>query len=235
MAAAAKPQQKQAPPQTTNSNSKTPGDASSLADKATAVAASDAAVNSAAAVGGTTAAAASAALPRAVETGPTPLRHLNSTTAKLATWDVAIANAHVEEYTYTWDNKARTGKVFRCMLVFVHDTSQYCMGEVRKEKGSPANTCEVALEKFHDGSKFRISAVELNIKSKAEYNSATVKHTVDLQKTTTSKLLADAVHRPPQPVVTCAECVAFKSVQAFDITALIDTVSEPRSVSGSPA
>ena len=61
------------------------------------------------------------------------------------------------------------------------------------QRRSPQNeriTLEAAKEKFHNGFKFRISAIELNIKSKPEYTSTTVKHTVDLFKTTMSKLLA---------------------------------------------
>lgn len=237
MAPAAKTPQSEAPPQTAKSSSTATGAASPRTDIVSAItamtttaatsveaASATAPANSAAAPSG------SAALPGAAVTPPTPLRHLNNTTAKLAAWEVAIADAHEEEYSYTYEGQPRTSKVFRCVLVWAHDTSQYCNGEVRKTKGSPPNWLEAAKEKFHNGFKFRISAIELNIKSKPEYTSTTVKHTVDLSKTTMSKLLADTVHRNPQPLVTCAECIAFKSVQAFDITALIDTVSEPRAV-----
>ena len=85
------------------------------------------------------AAAGSTAQPRASGTASTPLHHLNNTTAKLSQWDVEINNAHEEEYEYMWEGNSRTGKVFTCHLVYVHDPEQYCVGEVRKEKTSPQN------------------------------------------------------------------------------------------------
>ena len=198
----------------------------------TTAASSDEAASPTIAADSTVAAAGGAAEPRVADIAQTPLRHMNSTSVKHITWEVTVAYAHEEEYSYNWEGKQITGKKFQCMLVFVQDTKQYCVGEVRKTRGMPPNWLAAAKQKFQDGCKFRISSVELNIKAKAEYNSTTVKNTVDLQKTTTTKLLADQVHRHPQPVVTCAECTAFKNVQAFDITAFILEVPEPRTVSG---
>ena len=89
-----------------------------------------------------------AALPRtedgdaqsvASDSARTSLHHLNTTSAKLAHWDVQIANAHQEEYEYTWEGQARTTRVFRCHLVYVHDPEQYCMAELRKTKTAPSN------------------------------------------------------------------------------------------------
>ena len=51
--------------------------------------------------------ASSAALPRAEVACRTPLRQLNSTNANLATWDVYIEHAHVEDYEYVWEGKHR--------------------------------------------------------------------------------------------------------------------------------
>ena len=174
--------------------------------------------------------ASSVASSHAAASAPTPLRYLNNTTAKLATWDIAIANAHVEEYSYPWQNTIRKGKAFRCMLVSIHDPSQYCIGEVKKVQNSPPDAIEKAQTMYQNDFKFRLGPVELSMKAKSEYMSPTVKLTVDLQRTTTTKLLTDGTHRQAQPVTTCAECVEFTSMQAFDITALVDTVSEARTV-----
>ena len=72
----------------------------------------------------------------------TPLMFLTASTRKFASWDVSMSQPRIEEYTYTWKNKSRTAKNFRCALVFVHDHAQYCLAEVRKAKGDPADVIE---------------------------------------------------------------------------------------------
>ena len=110
-----------------------------------------------------------------------------------------------------------------------HSTAWRKCEKVQKKQ---KNVVDTARDTYKDGTKFRISNVALLQKAKPEYNNAPVKQTVDLLQTTTSKLLQDATTHSPQPAVTCAECVAFKSQQAFDITALVDTVSALRTVEG---
>ena len=70
------------------------------------------------------------------------LRCLNDATRKFAVWDVCVADAKVQEYTYMWEGQMRKGKTFRCTLVSIVDESQYCLAEIRKVKGSPANIFE---------------------------------------------------------------------------------------------
>ena len=53
---------------------------------------------------------------------------------------------------------------------------------------------------------------------------------VDLQKTKLERLLHPATSPRPQPDMGCEECLALQLVQAFAITALVHTVSAPRSV-----
>ena len=175
---------------------------------------------------------ASAAPPRAATTNSIPLSFLNTTTAKLATFEVCMTNGHYEEYSYKWDGQDRKTKVFRNILVSVDDNSQYCIGEVRKEKGRPADVVESAMETYKDGCKFRLSMVDIKIKDKPQYNHASHKIIVDLHNTKATKLLHDATVHAPMPSITCAECVGFNQYQAFDITALISNVSDPRSVQG---
>ena len=116
-AAAATAQRSEAPLQTAKSINKPVeehqqrGVASPRTDVLTAPAAS-----AAAAAGSTSATTGSAAAPRAAETAPIPLRHLNNTNGKLAAWDVAIAHAHVEDYSYSYDEQSRTSKVFKLLL-----------------------------------------------------------------------------------------------------------------------
>lgn len=170
----------------------------------------------------------SAATPRA----DTPLAFLNPTTAKFAAFDVCTTNGHHEEYEYTWDNAVRKTKVWRTILVSTQDNSQYCLGEVKKEKDRPPNVVDSAKDIYKDGLKFRLNAVELRLRERPEFNNASVKVTVDLHSTKTNKLLQDATVHTPKPSITCAECVSFQQLQHFDITACIKEVSVPRPVSG---
>ena len=43
-------------------------------------------------------------------------------------------------------------------------------------------------------------------------------------------LLRGALSFLPDPPISCADCIAFKQFQAFDITALVESVSAPRPV-----
>ena len=110
--------------ETAKSNSQASSAASPRTDVPATAATSAKGLNPAAA------AAESVAPPRATDTVHIPLHHLNNTTAKLSTWDVFIKHTREEEYVYKWGDKNRTGKVFRCNLVYAHDPKQYCLSEI---------------------------------------------------------------------------------------------------------
>ncbi len=101
--------------QTAESDSQAPSAASPRTDVPATAGASvaEGPVTAAAAAGG-------AAPPRATVAAPTPIHHLNNTTAKLSQWDVEIANAHEEEFEYKWEGKTRTAKVCKRHLVYAH-------------------------------------------------------------------------------------------------------------------
>ena len=160
----------------------------------------------------------------------TSLMFLNEVTRKFDSWEVSVYMAHMEEYSYTWEGQQRKGKFFKCTLVWMPDNTQYCYAEIRKTKGSPADIFEKAVDTYRDGFRFRMSKVALNGQTKLEYNNAPCKAVVDLTKTTMTKLLDTGTTITPQPSITCSECLDFNKVQAFDITALVDSVSERRDV-----
>jgi len=162
----------------------------------------------------------------------TPLSFLNDATRKFASWEVSVARPRIAEYTYYWEGRQRTGKIFHCTLVSVPDDTQYCSAEVRKTKGIALDVLEKALKEFQAGFRFRMSKVALNSKAKPEYNNAACKIVVDLTNTTMTKILHTGTTITPQPSITCAECLDFNKVQAFDITALVESVSEKRNVNG---
>ena len=66
----------------------------------------------------------------------TPLMFLNDSTRKFTSWDVSVSQPRIEEYTYTWENKSRTAKNFRCVLVFVHDHTILCRRSEESKGGS---------------------------------------------------------------------------------------------------
>lgn len=170
-----------------------------------------------------------AAASTSVKQEATPLTMLNARTASLSSWVVAIASPRVDEIEYQWEGKARKSQVFTCILVSTDNNESYCLGEVRKEYGQPHKVQE-AQEKYKEGRSFRMSKVTLSTKSKPEYNHCTHKVAVNMAKTKMEPLLQSIPHAP-QPVIQCCDCVALKSFQAFDITALIQSISDRRAVS----
>ena len=84
-------------------------------------------------------------LPAKIKTR-TPLWQLNITTTKLAEWEVVVQYARLEEYEYSWEGKPRTGKVFKCILVYVDDTTnntappKYAREKRHHQPGPPAQS-----------------------------------------------------------------------------------------------
>ena len=75
-----------------------------------------------------------------------------------------------------------------------------------------------------------MSKVALNAAAKPEWTSATCKFVVDLTNTHMTKIVQAGLHITPQPSITCAECHEFNQAQAFDITALVASISDKRDV-----
>ena len=75
-----------------------------------------------------------------------------------------------------------------------------------------------------------MSQVGLNGNATPEQINSPCKVIVDLSNTTLTKLMQTGTSIAPQPSITCAECLDFQRVQAFDITALVDSHSEKRLV-----
>ena len=204
--------------------------------KAQAKAAQKASVPASAAPNDAEAEASSVSSPAKMDDEPkndfkaTPLICLNEATANFGTWEVCVVAPKMQNYTYTWDGQERKGTNFRCTLVSTDDDTQYCLAEVRKVKGSPANIFEKATKDFQESFRFRMSKVVLQGKAKVEYNNASCKFTVDLTATTMTKLLQTGTTMTPKPDITCADCLAINQAQAFDITALVESVSERRDI-----
>ena len=108
----------------------------------------------------------SVAPPHAVDVAqPPPSLHLLSqSTGKRGSWDIAIADARIETYTYTWEGQTRTASAFRCSLVSVSDSSVYCMGELKKEAQAKTTPAQ-ALAKYKVGTRYNLLNNTLNFQT----------------------------------------------------------------------
>ena len=98
-----------------------------------------------------------------------PLSMLTPKNGNLGAWEVCIACPLLHKGK--WKDPKGVEKPFirfECVLVSLHDPTQYCLGEVRSARGS-ALTPEQAVPKFQDKLCFRISSVQFN-SGKPEYN-----------------------------------------------------------------
>ena len=165
-----------------------------------------------------------------------PLAMLNANSASLGKWHVQICNAHLHSWIYTKQGQQKEGKAFRCHLVTPEDPSVYCLAEVaRFHPLSPAKLKSLTeiQAKFKDGLEFIISKVALNNEINQEYLSTPIKVTVLLEKTKCEPVLQSGGAIQPAPKFSCAECVQLNHKYSFDITALVASLSEPRTISGS--
>ena len=107
----------------------------------------------------------SVAPPHAVNVAPPPpsLHLLNQASSKRGSWDVAIADARIESYSYEWEGQPRTTTAFRCSLVSLSDPTAYCMGELKKE-GQAKMTPATAQTKYKNGSSYNPFRSNIEIK-----------------------------------------------------------------------
>ena len=161
------------------------------------------------------------------DTNTFPLILLSDATKQHSTWTVTVDEAGIEEYTY--DAGTKTAKLFKCLLISVSDNTHYAKAEIRKTKGCPPDIFDKAAKTFQNGFTFKITKVALNNRAKSEYIHTPCKVIIDLTFTTTTKLLV-GIPATAQPSITCAECLLFKQLQAFDICAFVVSVSDKRDV-----
>ena len=165
-----------------------------------------------------------------------PLAMLNASSAALGKWHVQICNPHMHSWIYTKQGQQKEGKSFRCHLVMPEEPSEYCLAEVaRFDPLTPTKLKSLTdmQAKFKDGLEFIISKVALNNEIKQEYLSTPIKATVLLEKTKCEPVLQTGGATQPAPRFSCADCVQLNHKYSFDITALVASLSEPRTISGS--
>ena len=156
------------------------------------------------------------------------LQELNQRSATIGKWDVGIFRPRIE--TWAPANKS-PGAAFRCMLVSSCDPSKYMAAEwpMRDKNREPLNRAE---QKFAANVSFCMSKVFLNTKSKQEYLHTSLKQMVLLNKCHMDPLLQtgkDCVQ--PQPSMTLKDVQKLTQSCRFDVTALVLSISSPRTVS----
>ena len=90
-----------------------------------------------------------------------------------------------------------------------------------------------AEAKFKAGLKFRISKVALDPSAKQEYLHTPLKLKIDLAKRKAVPLMQerDGATVQPCPSMCIKDCILLQQSQRFDVTALVDSLSDVRSVS----
>ena len=159
---------------------------------------------------------------------PQSLAFLNTRSANIGMWELYVSNPQVS--TYEWTDKksqeVKSNQVFRCLLVDRNDPANYCVGECKKKPTEGAQRLEAMAKKMRDGLSFRFSKVAL-AETKQEYISSPKKVVINLAASKLDPILATGGSAPkPVPAMTVADVLGFNANQRFDITALVDRVSE---------
>ena len=153
---------------------------------------------------------------------------LNQRSAKIGTWELYVYNPQV--ITYEWTDKrsqeVKSNQLFRAILVDRNDPASYCLAEYRKKPTEGVKAFEPIAKKMKDGLGFRLTRVALH-DTKQEYIHSPKKVVINLAASKLDPILASGGSAPkPLPAMTVAEVLGFNANQRFDITALVDSVSE---------
>lgn len=157
------------------------------------------------------------------------LNALNKSSAKLATFTVALSGGRVFEYSYQQkkDGKRIIAHRFEVYLVGMNGES-YCIGFVKASH----QTCKQAADKYKDGSICHLSKAFLDTYTAANYISTPVLFRVDLQKSTLN-LITDLGGAPqpamhPIPPRSVADVACINTAKTTDLLALVKSVTRDR-------
>ena len=163
---------------------------------------------------------------------PLSLAELNQRSAPLAAFNIGIVHPRIEDYEYNdKSNHKKKGATFRCLIVCLENGQHYATAELTM-RGTNRKPLEDAQGKFKAGLRFRMSSTRLKGSIKQEFLHTPLKLVIDLPATQFDPILqassGDGAHLAAEPVMTTAQCKALKSPQRFDLTALIDGISDTR-------
>ena len=161
------------------------------------------------------------------------LPELNQRSCGLGAWDVACFNPYLQEYTFTAKNTSqqKNGADFRITFVSTSDPSQYVTAHLSM-KAENMSPLQQAKEKFKPNLKFRLSKVGLEASAKQQFLHTPIKQKIDLGRTKAEALMQQKQGEivQPCPSMTIKDCKKLQQTQRFDVTAILDTVTEVRSV-----
>ena len=163
------------------------------------------------------------------------LKTLNTRSAPVNKFDVAIFHPVLHEYTYEDKRSGTTkhGKAFRCLLVSTDDRTQY-VAAILAMRGTNVNPLNDAKVKFKENHRFRMGKTRLKTEVQQQYIHSPVKVVVDISGSRFDPLEGsvngDAEQLAAEPPMTVADCVGLAQSQQFDVTALVEDVSPVREV-----
>ena len=170
-------------------------------------------------------ASASAAQPAA--TNFLPLAQLNKASVNAGgEWSVAAFRPIEDNYQYTYQGKARQGTNFVVTLVSTDDARQYCQAQFKKNSKNAAKY-EQIKKTIEPGRRFVMSKVNFVDDAKLAYVSCSLKIVVDLCLTKMDACV-ETISSVVQPVPTAsiAGSADVEGNQFFDVTALVQEVSD---------
>ena len=163
------------------------------------------------------------------------LEELNTKSSSIGTWILKVHGMQWVDYEYTRQQIVHKGHKLECLLL--DETGRYCHGLIKTQYsrtksnggGDPAAELKTMMNKFQDGSIFKLTKVAL-ADAKAEFLGAPLKVCIDLRKTNCTAVLATLVKMPlaPAPSEELASILGLASRQRVDLMALISDMSVPR-------
>jgi hypothetical protein len=104
---------------------------------------------------------------------------------KFSTFKVIICYPWKDSYDYLWEGKPRETTVFRCQLVHADNHTEYCNGEY-KLTAKNKSQFDKHVKLYKHGTTVVLKAVSLVDDAKTQYNSCSVRVTVNMASTTLS-------------------------------------------------
>ena len=143
---------------------------------------------------------------------------LSKQSAKIGEFKVIVFKPWKDAFTYEWEGQRRETTAWRCMLVSAADPSLYCMGEFKlnAKNKSAYETHEIANK---HGTTLVMSNVALVDNAKTQYNSCSVRVTVNMAMTKRATVFGSTSAAQPVPKTSVAETKQVRVNQNFDLTA----------------
>ena len=149
--------------------------------------------------------------------------------AKICSFKVIVCDPMPDSYTYDYNGKNRETKLWRCILVSCDDHSVYCLGEYKLKAGKQADFERHQRDYVH-GTTVVPKAVSLVDDAKSQYNSCSVRVTVNMASTTLSWCIENHSAVQPVPKTMISDTKQLQQNQNFDVTVFVLSRDKERKV-----